>query len=208
MYLYQMRRYLRAEVEQACESMGDNTITMHIRNGDVARRTTGGHKQPACLYYETVINTGYHGGQFRQVDLVHAQSDKNKRQNPCLADLQQKYEKIILPRSNQGGMVYDACRILKAKNLAFTSSSFGITLAMMNTGIHWLFTVNTYDQTMPRSFDAEFYRRVNLFEMDVGQLCEVFGNVTGFHMVGGRQVDQATYFLAYPHSLLKHSSCL
>jgi len=109
-----------------------------------------------------------------------------------------------------------ACLILKAKNIALTMSSFGITLAMLNEDITFLAQIDSTNPKARRS--SEWRRRLKDMEFDFDQMTQVFTNFIQYQtlanttaLFSGNSSDRITnnYFLHYPPNQLSvRSSCV
>lgn len=200
-YVNQIKPYLRKEVVGACDAGREDTIVIHVRDGDISRDLNGSHRQPPCRYFHEVIEKGNGGAAFPRVLLVHSDEEPT---NLCVADITAKHRGKLVP--HQSNIRRDACTILKAKNLALTSSSFGITLAMMNTDVDRLFHVDTLRGNV--GFDLYRRKEVN-FELHHEQRCKVFPNSFTFVMdddgsVGG---SEESYFLNFASDKMHMQTC-
>ena len=65
------------------------------------------------------------------------------------------------------------CLLLTAPNVALTASSFGITLAMMNTRVKRLFSIDmlSHDSKLDQRI---LPRKVRDFELDTDELCAAY----------------------------------
>lgn len=126
--------YLRKDVTASCMGADEGTLVVHLRDGDTASICRGNKAQPPCSYYDTIISTGYDGGPFSKVELVHYGAPEN----PCVQHLLGKHSNKIIQRQ-EGSLQMDTCAIIKATNLAVSFSSFSATFKMMNTHVKRLY---------------------------------------------------------------------
>mmetsp|Transcript_2061 Transcript_2061/g.2385 ORF Transcript_2061/g.2385 Transcript_2061/m.2385 type:complete len:464 (+) Transcript_2061:179-1570(+) len=184
-YMRQIRPLLRPEVLSACKVPRNDTLVIHVRDGDVAMATTKYHAQPPCHYFHHVIETGNRGLPFEKIMLVH--SNQKEKVNWCVKDIQTRHAHKMVEAPKPTSVAHDTCVVLQAKNLALTTSSFGITLAMMNTQIDQLFVVdsvtaiviieNAHTKQPKEVSDTEEFkvlRMIEDFELDPAELCAVF----------------------------------
>ena len=174
---------LRPEVLSACKVPRNDTLVIHVRDGDVAMATTNSHAQPPCNYFHHVIETGNRGLPFEKIMLVHSNQGTV---NWCIKDIQTRHAHKIVDAPKPTSVAHDTCVILQAKNLALTSSSFGITLTMMNKRIDQLFLVDSLtainiSDDRPKQHEKaskakKFLvpRKIEDFELDPTELCAVF----------------------------------
>jgi len=180
-YLQQIRPLLRHEVLSACEILSDETLVIHLRDGDVAADTSSPHAQPPCAYFHHVIQFGNDGLAFKWVLLVHSNQEPA---NPCVGDIQTHHASKLIHLEKPSTVVNDTCVVLQAKNLALTSSSFGVTLAMMSLHVKRLFVIDVVTAVLLNSNSAEsssafsksvtLARKIEDFELNVAELCSVF----------------------------------
>eukprot|EP00747_Dinoflagellata_sp_TGD_P109810 gnl/TRDRNA2_/TRDRNA2_170793_c0_seq5.p1 gnl/TRDRNA2_/TRDRNA2_170793_c0~~gnl/TRDRNA2_/TRDRNA2_170793_c0_seq5.p1 ORF type:complete len:409 (+),score=47.52 gnl/TRDRNA2_/TRDRNA2_170793_c0_seq5:160-1227(+) len=175
-YESQIKPYLRSDVWAACEAGREDTITIHMRDGDVAHDTSSHHAQPPCLYFETVIESGYNGSSFKYVDLVH---DGEQPLNPCVDVIKSKYADKILHNKGTGvtdsAIKVDSCKVLKANNLAMTTSSFAGTLALMNNQVSRYFYADTFDEDVKQSLGSGlFVTKMRDMNWNLTEVCQVW----------------------------------
>jgi len=180
-YLQQIRPLLRYEVISTCEPLSNETLVIHLRDGDVATDTSSPHAQPPCAYFHDVILFGNNGVAFKWVLLVHSNQEPL---NPCVSELSARHTDKLGSLDQPRTVINDTCMVLQAKNLALTSSSFGITLAMMSHNVARLFVIDVVtavglnSQTSNDHSDVSestmLARKIEDFELNVTQLCSVF----------------------------------
>ena len=141
-YQQQIRPLLLPSVWSACEpEAGEDSVVVHIRDGDVAEATTGDHAQPPCAYYHHVISTGFGGRPFRRVRLVHSGAVPH---NPCMQGIVAQHgNRLVVDPDPTPSLAKDTCLLLTARNLALATSSFSTTAMMMNRDIRQLFVMDT-----------------------------------------------------------------
>lgn len=84
---------IEPSVFSSCSHLGDETVTIHIRDGDVSRQNNPYHIQPPCAFFRRIIATGNGGKEFKYVQLVHS---GELPLNPCVADIETLYsEKLV-----------------------------------------------------------------------------------------------------------------
>ena len=150
-YLKQIRPMLQPSVFTLCTpESGEDTLVIHIRDGDVNdeyliahKSIAQSHPQPPCAYFHQIINGGRRGGKpFRKVRLIHSGETPINR---CIDDIKQLHpDKIVTDApSVKQSIARDTCLLLTARNVAVTRSSFGITAMMMSTAVRRVFVVDT-----------------------------------------------------------------
>jgi len=194
--------YMQKDVLRACKAPGERTVTLHIRNGDVAlsyggQMRHGYHDQPPCLYYHQVINTGYDGGPFSEIQLVHS---KEEPKNPCINDIMSRHrdKRILQPTNSVRG---DTCLLLKAKSLAVTQSSFSTAMKMVSSKLRRLFFANMLLEDEGRTFDN--------FDLNTTEVCKAFPHTVGFKVLPlePRPAASDSYFLRFPAASLVRTAC-
>ena len=175
-YLRQILPLMDNSVMATCSPAAENELVMHIRDGDVVVRPDIEHRQPPCSYYEHVMKTGFNGGPFRRLHLIHSCCKDCIGCNPCVAFLHKMFAEQIVPRAPDTlTLEHDMCLILTARNLALTASSFGITLSMMNTRLDRLFSIDTVSTVKQiQKLDPVLARKFRDYELDARELCAAF----------------------------------
>jgi hypothetical protein len=209
-YTQIIREMLTPEVDGACVAPGDDELVIHIRSGDNAAMTHGNHAQPPCSYFSQVITTGLRGKPFPVTHLVYDRQIGWQGQSPCVRELLKSPPNgtnlidIDGPRSSFT-LARDTCLIYKAHNLALTTSSFGVTLAMMSLRIGRLF--HFFPGATPE-FEA---RRFDNMEYNFSELCAAFSHVDYFMPQPLCAEDHGElvcpYTLPGPHIALKQLRC-
>jgi len=155
----------------------------------------GNHDQPPCLYYHRVIDTGYNGKPFKEIQLVFS---KEEPKNPCIAEIMERHrDKTIIPPL--GTVRGDTCMLLKAKNLAVTMSSMSTTLKMLNTKLKRLFYVNALQEKKGLHFE--------MFDFEHNEVCEAFPRAVGYDVLPFNFSKASDYFSHFPPHLLKTLTC-
>lgn len=200
-----IKPYLSRNVWSACEPF--DGLVIHVRDGDVSSRMNSvEHSQPPCAYFKSVIQSG----NYESVLLVHS---GGYPASICVKVLRDAYPGVVYEHA--GSILRDACSILTAKNLALTSSSFGITLSMMSSSYDRLYLVDPLKaHTRGGMLQSIYRRKVKDFELDLGQLCEAYNatEITKYEVVRDNQTEMffaspAAYFYDYPKTALKISTC-
>lgn len=112
------------------ESIGDETLVIHLRSGDVFndQDVHGGYIQPPLSFYLEVIDRF----NFKKIVIV-TQSDF---QNPCIHQLKQKVSGVKVQALS---LSEDVNTILSARNLIVGMSTFSLALAFTSKNIQKLF---------------------------------------------------------------------
>jgi hypothetical protein len=179
-FVRQIRPLLQPGVFSACEVPSPDTLVIHLRDGDASFDVGSSHAQPPCDYFHRVIETGNRGQSFDKVLLVHSHQYK---MNVCVDDIKRRHASKLVGDDAETTILHDTCVCLQARNLAVTSSGFGVSLAMMNTAVDLLFVVDAVSSIlgpdMPK-LDPDAWniftlpRKIDDFELDAPQLCAVF----------------------------------
>eukprot|EP00747_Dinoflagellata_sp_TGD_P109812 gnl/TRDRNA2_/TRDRNA2_170793_c0_seq7.p1 gnl/TRDRNA2_/TRDRNA2_170793_c0~~gnl/TRDRNA2_/TRDRNA2_170793_c0_seq7.p1 ORF type:complete len:406 (+),score=27.52 gnl/TRDRNA2_/TRDRNA2_170793_c0_seq7:47-1219(+) len=227
LYNTQIKPYVRSDVWTACEMGTSDTVTIAMRDGNVADARSGciardhrprnqryscsEHAQPPCRYFEMVIEHGNNGGPFAHIDLVHG-GNGGRKQNRCVDHIKSKYKDKIMNHqgsdlSGSEALKVDACKILKAKNLALTMSSFASTLANMNNQISRYFYVDIPDESLKKSLGGVSPRRIRDMNLNFTEVCQVWPNAQRYSIDSSNDLDTATYFLDFPADRIHVDHC-
>jgi hypothetical protein len=179
---------LLPSVLQSCTpEIAEDSVVVHLRDGDVANDSDGEHAQPPCVFYNHAISTGFGGKPFRRVRLVHSMSGKD--QSPCMKMIvAQHSDKLVVPTALPS-LAEDKCLLQTARNLVLSTSSFGTCAMMMNRNLQQLFVMNTIDMvnlTIPSGASARHERSVVHHSLDRTELCAALPRVVYYRLAQKR----------------------
>eukprot|EP00746_Dinoflagellata_sp_MGD_P092091 gnl/MRDRNA2_/MRDRNA2_36457_c0_seq1.p1 gnl/MRDRNA2_/MRDRNA2_36457_c0~~gnl/MRDRNA2_/MRDRNA2_36457_c0_seq1.p1 ORF type:complete len:982 (+),score=123.89 gnl/MRDRNA2_/MRDRNA2_36457_c0_seq1:139-2946(+) len=219
--------YLRRDVIDACEAPTEGTLTIHMRSGDKALSIPGvsgwkGGGQPPCAFFHTVIDTGFNGGPFKELQLVYDSEAKEK--NLCVEDIIRKHKDKTI-HFPAGPIHFDACRVVKAKNLALAPSSLSTTLVHFAKDVKRLFHAKLEPPPCHRNYEDHFWSTGhqkdtewvhgelapwNFDFTELGEVCQRFPQTTFFSLPTLPQTLRTNipkYFLETKQDELIRASC-
>jgi len=108
-------------------------LYIHIRSGDIFRKTPNGHyAQPPLCFYQLILNQN----KFKKIYLI---SENNK--NPIISKLLNQYSNIIY-RTNT--LLIDMSYLISAYNIVASISSFLTSIIQLNNNLKLLWDYNIY----------------------------------------------------------------
>ena len=179
-YLRNVAPLVRPEVYDSCDPADQETLVIHLRDGDASADVASSHAQPPCDYYHRIIETGNHGHTFNKLILVHS---GQLPENLCVESIRSRHQGKLIDSDQPTSIEHDACVFLRAKNIALTSSAFGISFGMMNAHVDKIFFVDAVtsilDPKQPRLHPDAWNglalpRKVDDFQLDANGLCSTF----------------------------------
>lgn len=211
---------IRSEVRQACISDSNETLTLHIRNGDVALDTKTLHQQPPCRYYYSIIENGNNGKAFNDIQLIYS---RDAVVSPCIAQIKHRYPKAKI--KYPGTLESDACKLMKAKNLAVTTSAFSAAFKLLNTDIQRLFYFNPFQCSWTTGLmETKTDVHCRYYDLNLTEACQAFpkASVMQFRYVSAnhtlkhaisrpkaaKRIETANYFNGRDGGHLSRSACI
>jgi len=197
--------YVQPHIYESCTPPGDDTIVIHLRNGDVGQKYPDSknnapfHQQPPCLYFHKVIEEGNGGKPFSTIQLIYEKEAHKGKTNMCIKDIVEKHNATKRILHTNFKIQSDLCMMLTAKNLAATSSPVSTTVKRMNPNLERYFWSTKIEENQPMA---------NLYDLQFPAICEAYPKSIGFRIKDEvRPITKEDYFLNFPPKYLEELRC-
>lgn len=134
----------------AHEEVGDDTLVIHVRSGDIFQEGGSNPKygQPPVSWYRHLIEAHAHG----EIRIVTQGRFAQGHANPVVERLKAEYPDIVVQAE---GTEWDFHTLRHCARLALSGGTFAVTAAMLNTNLRCLH-VPLYDRPSDPNFSDVF----------------------------------------------------